>query len=533
MPKLRLLKGKAPWREYRLDSELEVIGRDAEHSTVLLEDHVVSRRHAEIVRDGDRFYILDFGKSGTTLNNRRLVKSKRYLLTSNDLIQICDYVLTFLDDSKDRASTDDSVYLDDSNSSSFSHVLDLSSGSWRRRIAIRPAAQLSAIIELTHDLRKCKSLDELLSTALDSLLKLFKEAYRGVVVLTEAKTLPSVTRVVRYRDGENEQTAIISTGLVEGIMTSQEAGLSDSELMMCAPLIDGDGEPLGVLILDSREGQFNPDDLELFATVVTQLAIAIENRILHEVALLATEMQLELKVANEVQIGLLPGDRPQIKSYEFFDYYSPAKKVGGDYYDYIEGDDQHLAIVLGDVAGKGIPAALFMAKIASELSLFLASGLDPVSVLQRLNSRVDQRNPRGTFVTMVLAILDYTTDEIVLVNAGHMSPLLCTVNGAVKEIGRKYSGLPLGVDPSTRYAESRLTIRPGETIVFYSDGVTDAQNIAEERYGAARLRSVLTQQIGNATSVGERIMNDIHEFVGDAQQFDDICLLCISRQADP
>jgi sigma-B regulation protein RsbU (phosphoserine phosphatase) len=191
-----------------------------------------------------------------------------------------------------------------------------------------------------------------------------------------------------------------------------------------------------------------------------------------------------------------------------------------------------LAIVLGDVAGKGIPAALFMAKIASELSVFLASGLDPVSVLHRLNPRFDTRNPRSTFVTMVLAVLDYTAHEFVLVNAGHMPPLLRAVDGVIKEVGQKQTGLPLGVEPTYQYTELRLAIGPGETIVFYSDGVTDAQNLAGKRYGAERLRVTLAHNIVDAASVGERIMNDIHEFVGDAQQFDDICLLCVSRHSD-
>ena len=128
MARLRLLKGKAPWREFRLDSDLDVIGRDAEQSTVVLDDNhkVVSRRHAEIIRDGPHFYIRDYGRSGTNLNNRRLVKDERYLLSGNDLIQICDHVLTFLDDGKDRVSPGDSVQLDDSDSSSFSQVLDVS-----------------------------------------------------------------------------------------------------------------------------------------------------------------------------------------------------------------------------------------------------------------------------------------------------------------------------------------------------------------------------------------------------------------------
>lgn len=534
MPRLKLLKGTAGWSEHALEADLEVIGRTGDQATIVLEDgdNFVSRRHAEIIRNEGQYFIQDYGRSGTTLNNRRLVKGKRYLLSSNDLIQICNYVLTFLEGSDEYRRFGEPFDLIQDDSSSFSQILDLSSGSWRTRKGVNPEAKLSAIMELTQNLRNCKSLDELLGKALGTLLTLFPQAYRGVVVLTEMSGPTSTTRVVRYHEGEDEEMAVISTGVINDVMSQQAAALSDSELLMCAPLI-GDGQgSLGVILLDSHRRMFSHDDLDLFATVAEVLAIAVENRVLHEGTLSAREMQLELKVAKEVQIGLLPAEAPHIESYEFFDYYSPAKKVGGDYYDYIKVDDDRLAVVLGDVAGKGIPAALFMAKVASELGVFLAGGSDPVSVLHRLNPRFDNRNPRNTFVTMVLASLDYSTHEITLVNAGHMPPLLRKAGGTIEEVGRTESGLPVGVEPTYEYQDVRFAMGPGEVLVLYSDGVTDAQNGDGQRYQEKRLRASLAQASGDASSVGEQIMNDIHAFVGDAQQVDDICLLCISRSGE-
>ncbi len=533
MPRLKLLRGRASWNECQLDADLNVVGRDASRANIVLQDanNVVSRRHAAIIRDTNRYYIVDCSKAGTTLNNRRLVKSERYLLASNDLIQICNHVLTFLDSSDEQVGSNDSVRLDDSDSSGFSAVVELSSGSWRSRKAANSQAKLATMIELTQNLRNRNSLEELLDHAIDTLLSLYGQAHRGIVVLTRSRVQQTVTSVARYREGEEVQTAIVSTGLIEAVAARRVAALADDGLMICAPLIDEDDECLGVIRLDSRTRPFSQDDLDVFATAATVLAMVVENRALHELALRAREMHLELKVANEVQIGLLPADLPRIKGYEFFDYYSPAKKVGGDYYDYIEGDGQRLAVVLGDVAGKGIPAALFMAKVASEMSVFLNSGLDPVSVLNQLNRRFDTRNPRNTLVTMVLAILDYMNHEVVLVNAGHMAPLVRQADGTVKEVGREHTGLPLGVKPTCQYGESRVPIGVGETIVFYSDGVTDALSPEGERYGTARLRAILSEHLGDASSFGERIMEDIHQFVMDAQQFDDMCLVSVSRNA--
>ena len=217
--------------------------------------------------------------------------------------------------------------------------------------------------------------------------------------------------------------------------------------------------------------------------------------------------------------------------YGFFDFYSPAKKVGGDYYDYLTADNGCLAVVLGDVSGKGIPAALLMAKVSSELGVFLASGLSPVNVIQRVNERFAKRAPDGAFVTMQLALLNHVTHEIVLVNAGHMPPLLRRTDGRIEEVGASAGGLPLGIDPDYEYSAVQFSLDVGESLVFYTDGVLDATNRDGKRYEIGRLRAMLTKGTNLARSIGQGIMDDIHSFVGDAPQFDDICLLCVSRSS--
>jgi serine phosphatase RsbU (regulator of sigma subunit) len=274
------------------------------------------------------------------------------------------------------------------------------------------------------------------------------------------------------------------------------------------------------------------DDLDILTTVAVELSFAVENSILHEVALREKAMQLELRVASQVQIGLLPSGPPELTGYEFFDYYSPARIVGGDYYDYLATETRRLAVVLGDVAGKGIPAALLMAKVSSELGVLLASGLSPVEVMQRVNSRMEKRSPEGAFVTMVLAMLDPMSHEITLVNAGHMPPLKRRSDGSVSEVGAPESGLPLGVDPDYEYTEVRISLSAGDSLILYSDGVIDAQNRASKHYGGERLQKVLLSSLPSVTSIGQSIIDDIHKFVGDVQQFDDICLLCFGRTPD-
>jgi len=533
MPRLKLLKGKANWEYHQLDLPREMVGRDPIEASAVLDDTTlaVSRKHAEFLREGNRYYIVDQSRWGTRLNGRRLQKRKRYLLAPNDLIQMCHYIMTYLDNSEEDSSAEAMVPLVDDKSSGFSHLVPQSSDGWERRKSQNTESKLSAIMDLSRKLRRCKSMEELLDNALDSLLGAFPQAFQGIVVLRDDENRIPPKRVVRFRLSDHEGAATVSLTAIEEVSRRQAAGLSENQLTICASLVDERDKSLGVIVLSATRdmGLFNEADLDLLATVAVHLAISVENRILHETTLRARELQMELKVAHDVQIGLLPAEPPQIAGYEFFDYYAPARQVGGDYYDYTHRDDRHLAIALGDVAGKGIPAALHMARVASELSVYLASGLSPSAALQQINPRSVERNPRGTFVTMVLGVLDYTTHEMVLVNAGHMLPLLRRADGTVTQVRFTDAGLPLGIAGDQRYGERRISIAPGETIVFYSDGITDAANVVEQRYSLERLRGVLRQATGNARNLGKSIMDDIQDFVGEAQQADDMCLVCVGR----
>ena len=269
--------------------------------------------------------------------------------------------------------------------------------------------------------------------------------------------------------------------------------------------------------------------MELLATVAFQVSFVVENAILHEAALRERSLETELKLAQEIQVELLPSEPPQIDGYEFFDYYVPAKYVGGDYYDYLPLEDNRLALVVGDVSGKGVPAALLMVKVASELEASLATEPDPVAVLNKVNRRFSRRNPDGAFVTMVLAILDLSNHQMSVVNAGHLRPLLRRPDGSVVEIGDAEAGLPLGVIPTRTYELTRLDFNVGDALVLISDGITEAQSAGGRQYGQERLLAQLAPSCGTAADLGRRIIGDVDRFVGNHPQSDDRCLLCIKR----
>ena len=531
MARLKLLKGRKTWKEVRLATPLARIGRDEARCHVLLDEKIVSRKHAEIVRkDGEYFLVDRHSKAGTTLNGQRLKPGRPYRLKSSSLIKICNFVLMFLDDSKDDESTPSSIEISDVDVlRGVSSVLEASSSSRLARTNINPEAKLAAITEMTQELKHARSVEDLLAKTLDSLLKVFGAADLALVMMMDSDTSTTQTNVVRHRvAGVEEPKAVINAALLAKVTEQYATALSLDESAMCASLVGRDAKLLGVIQLDagcSRES-FTHEDLDLFTTMAAEAAFAVDSWILHEAAMHERELLLELQVANEVQIGLLPESPPEIDGYDFFDCYSPAKQVGGDYFDYIELNDNRLAIVLGDVSGKGIPAAILMAKVSSEISAFLASGMPSLEVIGRVNARLADRSPECRFVTMVLVVLDLRTHELTLVNAGHMLPLLRHRDGTIVEIGAGCSGLPLGVEPTHQYMESNSSLRTGDTLILYSDGVTDAMNASGKMFGTKQLHCAVA---ANSSEIGKAIMDEIDNHVGDEPQTDDICLLCVSK----
>ena len=219
-------------------------------------------------------------------------------------------------------------------------------------------------------------------------------------------------------------------------------------------------------------------------------------------------LRLDLKLARQVQESFLPEQLPQVPGYEFYAYYEPAQEVGGDYYDFIPlpPDQRRLAVVLGDVAGKGLSAALLMARLSAEARSCFLSLADPAVAIAVLNNLIYQYASRtDRFVTLAAAVLDATTHTLTFVNAGHPPPLIYRhATGNLEEATTEdASGLPLGVDQSFAYRSHQVELHPGDCVLLYSDGVTDQmdeQNVPIELTAIQRafLEGICTRQaLGN------------------------------------
>ena len=238
----------------------------------------------------------------------------------------------------------------------------------------------------------------------------------------------------------------------------------------------------------------------------------------------------ELDIATHIQSSMLPCIFPAFPERQEFDIYAqmtPAKEVGGDFYDFFMVDERHIAIVMADVSGKGVPAALFMVIAKTLIKDHTLPGRDLGEVFTTVNNILCESNSEGLFVTAFEGVLDLATGEFAFVNAGHEVPYLCKKSAGFKPYKIKPCFVLAGME-NMKYSSGKITLDVGDKIFQYTDGVTEATNSENELYGAKRLNTVLNGA-GRKTpcEIIKDVKNDIDTFVGDADQFDDITMLCL------
>ncbi len=296
-------------------------------------------------------------------------------------------------------------------------------------------------------------------------------------------------------------------------------------------MIGSDDKPLGVIQIDTlnQRARFTDEDLEVLAGIASHAAVAFDNASMHEQVVAQRAMQRDLELARRMQRTLLPSKPPQVPGYFFFDYYQAARQVGGDYYDYVQLPGGRFAVIVGDVAGKGVPAALLMARLSADVRFLLASEEDPAKAVQQINDSFANHDWQDRFVTMITAVVNPRTNELTIVNAGHMAPLLRRRGGSVEEIGEEAAGLPLGVSEGFQYEHHTHILEPGDVVTIFTDGFSEAMNGERELYGLDRLKQQIATPSVDVADFGQHILEDVSRFVDGFDQSDDMCLVCFGR----
>jgi sigma-B regulation protein RsbU (phosphoserine phosphatase) len=570
MPSLILLKspeGIAPNRHISLTGALQVIGRDQEKCQIVIPHHTVSREHARITVQNGVYYIEDGDGRGNPSRNQTFVNSKkveeRTPLKPDDRIKICDFLFQFRDERvppapkplpegmrKGRAA-------DEEPDSGGLTTIEATQGKGNVQDFLQVATSdlLRALLSISQNLAKTLELDPLLTEIADTLFGVFRQADRCFVLLLDEAGRP-FPKVVKNRRPKHDDTRFSRTIVKKTVESMQsylsEDASSDASLgpaasiaefkirsVMCVPLATADGRPLGAIQLDTQEKakKFNTDDLNVLAIVANLAGVAIEKARMHEAVLASEREQKEIELARKVQLGFLPQTLPDVPGYEFFAHYSPAQTVGGDYYDFVSLPGGRVAVVLGDVAGKGVAAALLVAKLSSEVRFCLVTNPDPARAITCLNEQLFRGGIQDRFVTLSVLVLDPSAHRLTVVNAGHLPPKLYHGGRGdlADAVDHDATGLPLGVVPEYSYEARTVPLEPGDTVAVYTDGVTDALNAGGQMFGPQAVERLLTPDdanrpdAGRPRRLGERLLAAVRKHADGRPQNDDIAVVCFGR----
>jgi phosphoserine phosphatase RsbU/P len=242
-------------------------------------------------------------------------------------------------------------------------------------------------------------------------------------------------------------------------------------------------------------------------------------------------LKRDLELAREVQRGLLPLRLPEVPGYEFFAYYESAFEIGGDYYDFIPLPRQRVAVMLGDVSGKGVAAALLMAKLSADARFCMLAEPDLVAAVTKLNSLMTQSAIADRFVTLTAAILDHESHTVTLVNAGHPSPLIYRRATRTLEDANSVeeAGLPLGVQGDFAYTSRQVSLEPGDCILAFTDGVTEAMDVNNVQLQKRGVYAAVQGEAYSPGALGERVVQAAKQFAAGRSQHDDIALVGFGR----
>ncbi|MFN7967557.1 MAG: SpoIIE family protein phosphatase [Acidobacteriota bacterium] len=535
-----------------------VFGRSGQ-STHKIEDDGASRRHFRITQTGQKFAIEDLGSLNGTTVNGAAVSSLRPLL-HGDSIAVCGVTLRFLigeDKAQGLPSVTDVSLQDGSPPLAMNTVrLNLQTGDPSLSQALRAVdaqTRLNALLEIANALRQTLDLDVVLEKILERLLAIFPQADRGFVVLCEGpERVPSPrARKLRKDDGaplvlsrtilseviDRGQAILSRDVLADERFAGHQSVVGFSRTLICAPLSGRDGVALGAIQLDGlRPGApFREEDLTLLAAIAGPPAIAIENARMHEASIERERLTRDMEFARRVQHSFLPSKVPQLQGYLFADQYKAAGSVGGDYFDYVELPDGRVAVIVADVAGKGVAAALEMARLSAEARFSLATTTSPAEVVTRLNERLGSLFPAGHYVTLALAVLDPASHLVEVVNAGHLPPLLVHAGRPPREVCLEEGGFPLALIPGTIYASVQLQLQPGESLLMFTDGVTEAMDLDDEPFGpmgSDRLARAVEPCGAQPKQLTDALIDAVTQWRGAAPQSDDICIVAFGRLAE-
>jgi len=550
MAHLRIEQGEGVSFEVELDKDEFSIGRGTVND-LHFRSPWLSRLHAKLVRRRGDFYLSDAGSRNGTFLNGELLRAEQ-LLRHGDVIALGELQLHFIDVVTSPLRVSNVAVPLNATGTVMINSDELVFGRYREAPATAELGQIDAAQSLMPALTAAASalishypLEELVELVMNLIFEAVV-AERGALLLRSRDDEESDLRIAAQRGyGEGEEVQISRT-IIKEVLENRKAVLmldartderfdqAQSILLqgirsiICAPLWNN-REVIGLLYLDHRvTGQmFNEHDLRLVGLIANMAAVKIENVLLLEEQLEKKRMEEQLALGAKIQRGLLPAQIPQIPGYELFGENQSCYEIGGDYYDFIPKGDGKLAVVIADISGKGVGAALLMAVLQASLRSLIHTAAAPAELVVQLNRVLVENSPPNKFATLFYAELDPQAHTIEYVNGGH-NPALVRAQGKIEEL--RSSGPIVGLIPDVRFESRRISLAPGGVLLLYTDGISELTDADGEEFGTERLIALLREpDPADASSLAQAIRDRMEDFCAAEGPADDTTLVVVRR----
>jgi phosphoserine phosphatase RsbU/P len=540
---IRDLEGKVTYLP--LDRDRIMLGRSSACQLCYPDDAGLSRQHMALTKVNGQWMAEDLGsKNGTLVNDRRIeaatpvgvgdrIVAGHLELELSSAVPVAGVQKVEFVEAPESSGPGSSTLV-----ASLDELLGTQSGEMEKTSIMRGNPQMQALIRAGRELAGHRPLNELFEVIMDLSMEAVL-AGRGVLMTLEGTELKAraargagfkISNTVRDRVINEKSSLLVRDAQMDQALKAQVSIVQQQVRSMIAVPLQTNDRVIGLIYVDSPDliREFSREDLGLLTVMANVAAIRIEHARLNEIELVERAMSKELEQAAHIQMGLLPAASPQTPGMDIAGSTAPCRTVGGDYYDYLEFPDGRIGMLVGDVAGKGMPASLLMSSLQARVKVLFEDGDRLAEKITRLNKATTAHTPDNRFITFFMAVADPATGELVFTNAGHNPPLLVRAKGGFELLAG--GGMILGILPMAQYEEVRTRMEPGDTLVLFSDGVTEAVNPADEDFGEQRLGDLVASlKDRSAPEIVKAIHAEVARFTQGAPPADDITVVVARR----
>ncbi len=570
MPELTIQSPHGASRSVEVAKTRITLGRSP-RADVVLDDPFASRLHAELRFEGEECWLQDLGSANGSRLNERPLGREAVPFAAGDVLRIGATKIALAaqvspaDLGRSTSSATSLLKLvarpTEAPAATTTQGLATVLATVHRATApataappepddqVAPASTLEVISKVGIALLSTGSLEAVLQQILDHVLERIP-AERAFLLLRDPDGGPPEVKAAAWADRRSQPlperldiSSLIQQEVIErgrSVLTSdaqlderfkgrESVVLSGVRSVMAVPLATADAT-LGMIYVDSplRVRLFDDDDLRLLTTIASVAAIKVHNTLLLEESFEAERLRQQAQSARAIQTRLLPRHPPVVPGYDLTGISLSCYEVGGDYFDFIPLEGQRLALALGDVSGKGLDAAILMSSLHAAVRAQVESGASMVDIAKRVNRYLVQATPANKFATLFCAIVDAGEHRLQCLNAGHNPPIVVRADGRVELIAA--TAPPVGMIETFRPTEVELALGPGDVLLAYSDGLSEAANAAGEEFGSDRIVEVLLRHRGQGTArLRDRLDEALNTFLGDTSPADDLTLLLVRR----